>query len=137
VGPVDPTLSQAGFGALRGRLPFPIAGRTEILSARRTGSEGPGLEMRAPRGTVVRTVAAGRVAFADTYADYGKTVIMDHGKRHYTVNANLDTIDVEVGSEVETGTRIGTVGDSGQGPRLYFEIRVGKETVDPAAWFGI
>jgi len=137
VGPDDPTVSADGFAALRGRLPFPIAGRTEILSARRTTSEGPGLEMRAPLGTVVRGVAKGRVAFADTYADYGKTVIVDHGRRHYTVSANLDTIDVEVGAELATGARLGTVGDTGSGPRLYFEIRVGKDTVDPSIWFGI
>jgi len=137
IGPDDPAVSADGFAALRGRLPFPIAGRTEILAARRTTSEGPGLEMRAPLGTVVRGVAKGRVAFADTYADYGKTVIVDHGRRHYTVSANLDTIDVEVGAELATGARLGTVGDTGTGPRLYFEIRVGKDTVDPSIWFGI
>jgi murein DD-endopeptidase MepM/ murein hydrolase activator NlpD len=137
VGPVDPALSPAGFSALKGRLPFPIAGRTEILPARRASSTGPGLEMRAPAGTVVRSVAAGRVSFADTYADYGKTVILDHGRRHYTVSANLGSIDVEVGTELDPGARIGTVGDTGSGPRLYFEIRVERDTLDPSAWFGI
>jgi len=137
VGPSDPALAAEGFAALRGRLPFPIAGRTEIRSARRVSSDGPGLEMRAPFGTVVRSVFAGRVAFADTYADYGKTIIVEHGRRHYTVSANLDSIDVEVGDEITAGERLGTVGDSGNGPRLYFEIRVGKDTVNPSDWFGI
>ncbi len=137
VGPADPTLTAVGFAALRGRLPFPLAGRTEVQPARRASSEGPGLELRAPLGTVVRSVAAGRVAFADTYADYGKTIILDHGRRHYTVSANLDAIDVEVGDEIAAGARLGTVGDTGKGPRLYFEIRVGRDTVDPAPWFGL
>jgi murein hydrolase activator len=137
VGPVDAPVPAEGFAALRGRMPFPIAGRSEIQPARRGGAEGPGLEMRAPLGTVVRTVAPGRVAFADTYADYGKTVIVDHGRRYYTVSANLASIDVEVGAEIGSGARLGTVGDSGTGPRLYFELRVGKDTVDPASWFGI
>lgn len=137
VGPADPSVTAEGFAALRGRLPFPIAGRSEIRSARRVSSDGPGLEMRAPFGTVVRSVFAGRVAFADTYADYGKTVIVDHGRRHYTVSANLDAIDVAVGDELAAGERLGSVGDTGTGPRLYFEIRVGKDTVNPSDWFGI
>jgi septal ring factor EnvC (AmiA/AmiB activator) len=137
VGPAEPDVAMGGFASLKGRLPFPLAGRSEIRPARRASSDGPGLEMRAAVGTAVRSVAAGRVAFADTYADYGKTIIIEHGRRYYTVSANLGTIDVAVGDEIAAGTRLGTVGDSGNGPRLYFEIRVGKDTVDPSVWFGI
>jgi septal ring factor EnvC (AmiA/AmiB activator) len=136
-GPAEPTASRGAFAELKGRLPFPLPGRSEIRPARRASSDGPGLEMRAPLGTPVRSVAPGRVAFADTYADYGKTVILEHGHRYYTVSANLAAIDVAVGDEVDAGERIGSVGDSGNGPRLYFEIRAGKDTVDPRAWFGI
>ncbi|HWA76866.1 MAG TPA: peptidoglycan DD-metalloendopeptidase family protein [Polyangiaceae bacterium] len=137
LGPSDPAEIRAGFARMRGRLPFPIAGRSEIRPARRTGSEGPGLEMRAPLGTPVRAVYPGRVAFADSYADYGKTVIVDHGGRHYSVSANLGTIDVAVGDEVEVNTRLGTVGDVGRGALVYVEIRVGADTVDPSPWFGL
>ena len=137
VGPAIAEPTTSGFAALKGRLPFPIAGRSEIRPARRASSEGPGLEMRAVVGTPVRSVAAGRVAFADTYADYGKTVILEHGRRYYTVSANLGSIDVTVGDEIGAGERVGTVGDTGNGARLYFEVRVGKETVEPGAWFGI
>jgi septal ring factor EnvC (AmiA/AmiB activator) len=136
VGPADPGQASHGFSALKGKLPFPIPGRTLIRSARRSG-DGPGLEMRAPRGTPVRAVFAGRVGFADEYADYGRTVILDHGAGHYTVSASLADISVAVGDEVDTGSRIGSVGDMGGGPLLYFEIRVGTDTVDPAEWFGI
>jgi septal ring factor EnvC (AmiA/AmiB activator) len=137
VGPSEPTTARGAFAELKGRLPFPLAGRSEIRPARRASSDGPGLEMRAPLGTPVRSVAPGRVAFADTYADYGKTVILEHGRRYYTVSANLAAIDVAVGDEVAAGERIGSVGDSGNGARLYFEIRVGKDTVEPGSWFGI
>ncbi len=137
VGPMDPSEVSTGFASMKGRLPFPLTGRAEIRSARRAGADGPGLEMRAPRGAAVRAVFPGRVAFADSYAAYGKTVIMDHGASHYTVCANLDDILVKVGEDVPSGTRIGSVGDLGAGPLLHFEIRVGSETVDPAEWFGI
>jgi murein hydrolase activator len=137
VGPGDPVAPASGFGSLKGRLPFPITGRSEIKSARRAGSEGPGLEMFAPSGSVVRAVHAGRVAFADSYAAYGRTVILDHGGGYYTVSANLGAIDVKVGDDVPFGTRIGTVGDGDGAARLYFEIREGTNTVAPTDWFGI
>jgi len=138
VGPSDSAAANLGFSGLKGRLPFPITGRSEIRTARRAGSEGPGLEMFAPAGSVVRAVHAGRVAFADTYAAYGKTVILDHGGGYYTVSANLGSIEVKVGDDLAFGSRIGSVGASEDGaPRLYFEIRVGTSTVAPTEWFGI
>jgi len=136
-GPSDPQESASGFASMKGRLPFPFSGRSEIRSAQRKGADGPGLEMRAARGTPVRAIFAGRVAFADSYADYGRTVIVDHGRHHYTVSSNLGSIDVRAGDELATGSLLGTVGDAQGGGLLYFEIRVGKETVDPAEWFGI
>jgi len=137
VGPADSAPSTGGFAGLKGRLPFPITGRSEIKGAQRAGSEGPGLEMFAPAGSVVRAVHAGRVAFADSYAAYGRTVILDHGGGYYTVSANLGSIDVRVGDDLPAGTRIGTVGNTDGASRLYFEIRAGTTTVAPADWFGI
>jgi murein DD-endopeptidase MepM/ murein hydrolase activator NlpD len=137
LGPADPAEAATGFGSMRGRLPFPFTGRSEIRSGRRKGADGPGLEMRAARGTPVRAVFGGRVAFADSYADYGKTVIVDHGRHHYTVSSNLGSIDVRAGDELSTGSLLGTIGEAPGGGLLYFEIRVGKDTVDPAEWFGI
>jgi murein hydrolase activator len=137
VGPADSAPPSGGFASLKGRLPFPITGRSEIRSAQRDGSEGPGVEMLAPAGSVVRAVQAGRVAFADSYAAYGRTVILDHGGGYYTVSANLGSIDVQVGDDLPSGTRLGTVGNSDGGSRLYFEIRAGTSTLPPTDWFGI
>jgi murein DD-endopeptidase MepM/ murein hydrolase activator NlpD len=136
-GPVDPSELARGFASMKGRVPFPIPGRAELHSSRRPGTDGPGIEMRAPKGTPVRAVYPGRVAFADEYAAYGKAVIVDHGDSYYTVSANLSEFAVRVGDDVTGGTRIGTVGDMGQGTMLYFEIRMGTGIVDPAEWFGI
>ena len=129
-------VATTGFAAAKGSLPFPISGRTEVRSARKNGS-GPGLSMRAPGATVVRAVYPGRVAFADSYADYGPTVILDHGGGYYTVSANLGEIDVKVGDDVKGGARIATLGGGTAGSTLYFEVRIGQETADPAEWFGI
>jgi septal ring factor EnvC (AmiA/AmiB activator) len=126
-----------GFASARGRLLFPVAGRAEVRPARREGADGPGLEVHAPAGSAVRAVYAGRVAFAERYGAYGRIVILDHGDRYYTVSGNLDSIDVHLGQDVPAGERIGTVGDDGQGPMLYFEVRHGSQTIAPAGWLGL
>jgi murein DD-endopeptidase MepM/ murein hydrolase activator NlpD len=131
------TTPGGGFAAARGRLLFPIVGRGEVRAAHREGTDGPGLEIHAPAGTVVRAVFTGRVAFADRYGPYGRIVIVDHGDHYYTVSGDLDEIDVKIGQELGAGERLGTVGDDGQGAMLYFEVRHGSQTVAPGAWLGL
>jgi septal ring factor EnvC (AmiA/AmiB activator) len=137
IGPLDPSELAGGFGALKGRLPFPLEGRTEIRRTKAPRSDDARLEMAANVGAGVRAVYGGRVAFADTYADYGRAIIVDHGDGYYTVSGNLGSIDVKVGDEVHAGDRIGTVGMGPRGAALYFEIRHGAKTANPASWFGI
>jgi len=131
------TQPMGGFASARGRLLFPVVGRAEVRAAHREGTDGPGLEVHAPVGSVVRAVFAGRVAFADRYGPYGRIVILDHGDHYYSVSGDLDEIDVKIGQEVGAGERVGTVGDDGQGPMLYFEVRHGSQTVAPGAWLGL
>jgi murein DD-endopeptidase MepM/ murein hydrolase activator NlpD len=134
--PVEPGAAP-GFPSARGHLLFPVAGRAEVRAAHREGTDGPGLEIRAPVGAVVRAVYPGRVAFADRYGPYGRIVILDHGEHFYTVSGDLDEIDVKIGQDVGPGDRIGTVGDDGQGAMLYFEVRHGSQTIAPGPWLGL
>ncbi len=126
-----------GFASSKGRLLFPLAGRSEVRPARREGTDGPGLEITSSLGAPVRAVFGGRVAFADRYGPYGRLVIVDHGDHYYTVSGNLASMDVKVGDEVSAGERLGTVGDEGRGPMLYFEIRHATQTLQPTSWLGI
>ncbi|HTM44802.1 MAG TPA: peptidoglycan DD-metalloendopeptidase family protein [Polyangiaceae bacterium] len=139
-------LPQGGIAALKGRLSFPIAGRAEVHKVARSARRGPGLEMMTHLGAPVRAVYPGRVAFADSYGDYGKTVIIDHGSRYYSVSSNLADVAVSVGDEVAFGQRIGSAAgaptsakvDPSNAPgQLYFELRVDGEVRDPSDWFGI
>ena len=135
--PEAPSSAAGGFAALRGRLPFPVSGRAEVRSARRESASGPGVELKAPSGSSVRSVFAGRVAFSARYGDYGRIVIVDHGDRWFTVYGNLGTVDAKVGDDLSSGARIGSVGDEGSGSMVYFEVRHGTETVDPKPWLGL
>ncbi|HSQ64297.1 MAG TPA: peptidoglycan DD-metalloendopeptidase family protein [Polyangiaceae bacterium] len=138
VGAGGPSSAAAsGFAASRGRLLFPVVGKADVRPARREGADGPGLEILAAAGSVVRAIYTGHVAFADRYGAYGRIVILDHGEHFYSVSGNLGTLDVKVGDEVGAGERIGTVGDDGEGPMLYFEIRHGSQTIPPGPWLGL
>ena len=131
------SVAASGFAASRGRLLFPVVGKADVRPARREGADGPGLEILAAAGSVVRAIYTGHVAFADRYGAYGRIVILDHGEHFYSVSGNLGTLDVKVGDEVGAGERIGTVGDDGEGPMLYFEIRHGSQTIPPGPWLGL
>jgi septal ring factor EnvC (AmiA/AmiB activator) len=139
-----PAATPEGFRSLKGKLPFPIAGRAEIRRVRRPGAPGPGLEMQAPVGTPVRAVAAGRVAFADRYDPFGQIVILDHGDHYYTVMGDLASVEVRVGDDLSAGAKVGLVGtpslpegQTGRPSALYFEVRRGANAVDPAVWLGL
>jgi septal ring factor EnvC (AmiA/AmiB activator) len=125
-----------GFRHLKGRLPFPIAGRAEVNRVNR--GAGPAVELVAPSGTVVRSVAAGRVAFADRADGYGLIVIVDHGDHYFSLYGSLGSTDVHAGDAMPSGARIGTVGSiEGGPPRLYFELRHNAVTLDPGPWLGL
>jgi septal ring factor EnvC (AmiA/AmiB activator) len=125
------------FAAMRGQLSFPLPGRAEIEEVKKPFALGPGLVLRAAPGTVVRSVFAGRVAYASEYAEYGRTVIVDHGEGYFTVTAGLSSIDVRVGEDLPAGVRLGVIGNKGPLAELYFEIRRGTDTLAPREWFGI
>ncbi len=129
--------SSAGFAAQRGRLPFPLAGRSEIQKVRSASGTGKAVLMLSTAGSKVRAVYPGRVAFADDYPNLGNTVIVDHGGHFYTVSSHLQRIAVEVGEEISSGQQIGTVGNYAQKTGLLFEVRSGQDTVDTPEWFGI
>jgi murein DD-endopeptidase MepM/ murein hydrolase activator NlpD len=143
-GPLGPEpAGPEGFRGMKGRLPFPIAGRAEVRTVRRSGASGPGLEMLAPVGTPVRAVYSGRVAFADRYDPFGQIVILDHGDHYYTLMGDLAAIEVKVGDDLSAGAKVGTVGrrsgeDSAKAASaLYFEVRQGANTIEPGPWLGL
>lgn len=134
---IDDRSGGVNFRAAKGKLLFPVSGRAEPHPSRREGLENQALEIRTSLHAPVRATFAGRVAFADKYGPYGKLVILDHGDHYYTVSGNLDEIDVKIGQDVTAGERIGTVGDDGHGPALYFEVRRGTQAIAATPWLGL
>lgn len=85
-----------------------------------------GLDLIAPQGTKVVSVAAGTVVSKNASgASYGNHVVVRHADGKYTLYAHLSAVTVSVGQAVTAGQQIGNVGSTGNssGPHLHFEVR--------------
>lgn len=86
-----------------------------------------GVDLLTPIGTNVQAIAPGTVAFANDQGSYGKMVIINHAGGLQSRYAQLDTIKVTVGQQINKGDLLGTVGTSGQPTsnqsHLHFEVR--------------
>ena len=126
------------FAARRGELDWPGVGALRHRfgqSAAAAGSSPNGIEITTQVGTPVRVVQDGTVAFADTFAGYGKLVIVDHGEQAFSLYGHLLDISVARGARVSRADPIGTAGFALLGvPGLYFELRVDGQPVDPLQW---
>ena len=128
-------LATASLPALRGELEWPAAGPVRHRFGRSAGGSPNGIEIATTVGIPVRAVHDGMVAFADTFAGYGKLVIVDHGAQTFTLYGHLLDIPVTRGTRVSQGDLVGSAGFALLGvPGLYFELRVDGRPVDPLQW---
>jgi murein DD-endopeptidase MepM/ murein hydrolase activator NlpD len=100
----------------------------------------PGVDIRAPRGSQVVSVADGTVIEVTSLATgYGHYVRIAHAGTLSTLYAHLDKVTVKVGENVHKGQQLGTIGTTGwsTGPHLHFEIHEGVSAINPAPLLGI
>lgn len=92
-----------------------------------------GIDLAAELDAPIRSIAAGRVVYADPYAGYGNLVVIQHSQGVTSHYGHCDKIQVKPGSTVQAGTIIGTIGKTGlaSGPHLHFEIRVNGAANNP------
>lgn len=100
------------------------------------GSMHMGVDLAQSANAEVRAANAGKVIFADDLGIYGNTVVIDHGFHLLTLYGHLSSISVNVGEEVQLGTKIGRSGATGLagGDHLHFEYRLHGEPVTPFEW---
>jgi septal ring factor EnvC (AmiA/AmiB activator) len=122
----------------RGDLDWPADGAVRHRFGRpaaSTGGSANGMEIASAVGAPVRAVHDGTVAFADTFAGYGKLVIVDHGGQTFSLYGHLLDIAVARGSRIRADEVVGSAGFALLGvPGLYFELRVDGRPVDPLQW---
>ena len=127
------------FKTLRGKLPWPVRGQLQQrfgALSNDTQLKMQGVLVKAPMGDQVRTIAHGRVIFADWLRGFGLMVIVDHGGGYMSLYGNNQSLHREPGEWISAGDSVATVGDSGgkDGSGLYFEIRHDGRPVNPSVW---
>ena len=96
-----------------------------------------GIDIKAPRTTVVKAAEEGQVQSIKTDPRYGLSVIIEHRDGYKTIYANLLTAEfVQEGENVTKGQSLGTIGNSAafeiaDEPHLHFEMLKDEENVDP------
>jgi murein hydrolase activator len=135
-----PLHSVQQFAQLKGTLKWPVRGPllNRYGQPRTAGSDliWQGVNISAGRGSDVKAVSHGRVAFADWLPGLGLILIIDHGQGYMSLYGHNEVLFKETGDWVEAGETIATVGDSGGKTQtaLYFEVRHQGTPVNPAEW---
>jgi len=127
------------FGALRGKLNLPVRGElTNHFGDARTdtGVSWKGLFIRANEGSEVKSIASGRVVFADWMRGFGNLLIIDHGDGYMSLYGNNQALLRKVGDTVKGGDTVASVGNSGgnEANGLYYELRKQSKPFDPLGW---
>ena len=130
------------FLANKGNLPPPVDGilitlfhqeKTNKLGISRKSE---GIELQAPDGTKIIAVSDGDVVFAGYLRGYGNTVIIHHGFQYYTVTSRIEKILVKKQQKIRKEETIGIMGETATlfDEGLYFEVRHGRDSLDPILW---
>ena len=139
---LDTLMARAGkmLAAIPNRWPVRGAVNSEFGTRVSPWTKSPefhaGMDIRAERGTSVHAPAAGIVTLAGSHAEYGLTVILDHGNDIRSIYGHLSKIAVEIGQRIERGTQLGLTGNTGRssGPHLHYEILVKGQPVNPRGY---
>ena len=92
-----------------------------------------GIDIKANAGTPVKAAGPGEVLYQGWLRGFGQVVIIDHGGNLTTVYAHLGGTSVREGANVQTGTVIGKVGNTGTDSEygLHFEVRKNGSAQNP------
>lgn len=127
------------FAALKGKLRLPVRGDVTNrfgTSREDSGISWKGLFIKASEGAEVKSVASGRIVFADWLRGFGNLVIVDHGDGYMSLYGNNQAILKQTGTIVQGGDTIASVGNSGGNDTygVYYELRRQSKPFDPMSW---
>jgi murein DD-endopeptidase MepM/ murein hydrolase activator NlpD len=94
-----------------------------------------GLDIIAPKNTVIKSIMDGRVISADWSLDAGNFVYIQHPKNIISVYKHNSAVLVKTGDIVRTGQAVAIIGDTGEqstGPHLHLELWFDGTPVNPA-----
>lgn len=129
----------SNFESLRGKLNLPVKGEVTNKfgnSRQDTGLTWKGLFIKSNEGNEVKSVASGRVVFADWMRGFGNLIIVDHGGGYMSLYGNNQALLRKMGDTLKGGDTIASVGNSGGNDTagLYYELRSRSKPFDPMSW---
>jgi len=130
------------FSDNKGSLPPPVDGVIVTLFQQKSTNKlgisrkSSGITLEAVDGTKIKAVSEGSVIFSGYLRGYGNTIIIHHGYQYYSVTSRIEKLLVHQGDTVKAESIIGIMGDAATlfDRGLYFEIRHGKQPLDPILW---
>jgi murein DD-endopeptidase MepM/ murein hydrolase activator NlpD len=92
-----------------------------------------GVDISAPKGTIIRATGDADVESAGIANGYGNEIILDHGHGVHSCYGHLSGMIVMAGQHVIRGQIIGYVGMTGRAtsPHLHYEVRINNVPVNP------
>lgn len=135
----DDSLSGKAFVSLKGKLKLPIKGElvNRFGSPRESGGlSWKGIFIKTEPGQTVRSVADGRVVFADWLRGFGNLLIVDHGGGYMSLYGYNESLLKAVGDSIKSGENIAQAGNTGGNVTsgLYFELRYQSKPLNPMSW---
>lgn len=125
--------NSAGVGTAPAMV-WPVQGQLLSGYGRQDGgSFNDGVNLAAAAGSVVKAAADGTVTYAGRDEAFGNLMLVEHANGWITAYAHLEALYAKSGDTVKQGAMIGRVGATGKvkEPQLHFELRQGKQPVDP------
>jgi septal ring factor EnvC (AmiA/AmiB activator) len=116
---------------------LPVVGRvvTGLGELSDSGVRSRGLTIVSAAQAAVIAPAAGRIAYAGKFRDYGTIVIIDHGGGWTSLISGLGAVSARVGETVPQGAPIGRA-PAGDDPRVTIELRRRDRPVDMTPLLG-
>ncbi|MBA4602938.1 M23 family metallopeptidase [Thermoactinomyces mirandus] len=114
---------------------WPVNGQITSNFGWRNGRQHKGIDIWNEAGAKAEICASlgGVVTQAGYSGGYGNLVVIDHGGGWITYYAHLSQISVSKGEQVNTGERLGMMGQTGRatGYHLHFEVRKNGKAINP------
>ncbi len=122
-------------------LPYPVNSR-KILRAfgpyrnavTNTITDNPGIDIAASQGSTVNCVAAGTVSLVHWLPGYSSVVIVDHHNGFRSVYANLSSVMVKQGQQLNAQQGVGRSGESIDGEFVHLEFWFEKQRLNPLSY---
>jgi septal ring factor EnvC (AmiA/AmiB activator) len=131
--------STGNFASYKGSLHPPLKGKvisgygwkTDRITNLKSFS--PGIEITGQKKSSVNSIASGVIAYIGELRGYGNFLIVEHEDGYYSMYSGLENLIVEENQMVSPGEKLG---NSPTGT-IKFELRKGREPIDPIEWIKI